>query len=78
MSTDLKTAREIADVIKEQATLSVGPWPHYLDLFIFGTKAGWKCGLSPMTQASDIEYREANSPAKRQQLWFYSCHGGRW
>jgi hypothetical protein len=29
-----------------------------LQLFIFGTKAGWKCGLSPAAQGSETEYRE--------------------
>ena len=58
MADDVKTAREIADAIKEQATPSLGPWPRDLELFIFGAKAGWICGLSPATQTSDIEYRE--------------------
>jgi hypothetical protein len=59
MSKDLKTATDIARMIKEQATVTLGPWPRDLELFIFGTKSGWKCGLSPATQASDAEYREA-------------------
>jgi hypothetical protein len=58
MSDEIKTAREIADAIKEQAVASLGPWPRDLDLFIFGAKAGWSCGLSPTTQTSEIEYRE--------------------
>jgi hypothetical protein len=41
------------------ADLSDGPWPRDLQLFIFGTESGWKCGLSPVTQASDSKYREA-------------------
>jgi hypothetical protein len=59
MTKDPKTASDIARMIKEQADLSLGPWPRDLQLFIFGTKSGWKCGLSPATQASDSEYREA-------------------
>ena len=58
MSKDPKPAGEIARMIKEQATLSGGPWPRDLQLFIFGTKAGWKCGLSPAAHGSDTEYRE--------------------
>jgi hypothetical protein len=58
MADDVKTACEIADAIKEQAILSLGPWPRDLELFIFGAKAGWTCGLSPAAQISDIEYRE--------------------
>jgi hypothetical protein len=59
MTKDLKTASDIARMIKEKANLSLGPWPRDLQLFIFDTKSGWKCGLSPATQASDSEYREA-------------------
>jgi hypothetical protein len=59
MTIDMKTASEIARLIKDQANLSVGPWPRDLQLFIFGTQSGWKCGLSPATQASDSGYREA-------------------
>jgi hypothetical protein len=56
---NLKTASDIALLIKEQASLSLGPWPRDLQLFIFGTRSGWKCGLSPATKASDSEYRDA-------------------
>jgi hypothetical protein len=59
MTKDLKTASDIARTIKEQANLSLGPWPRDLQLFIFGTQSGWKCGLSPAMQASDVDYREA-------------------
>jgi hypothetical protein len=58
MADDVKTACEIADAIKEQAILSLGPWPPDLELFIFGAKAGCSCGLSPAAQTSDVEYRE--------------------
>jgi hypothetical protein len=58
MGEEIKTAHEIADAIKEQANLSLGPWPRDLELFIFGTKGSWNCGLSPATQTSEIEYRE--------------------
>ena len=58
MADEVKTAREIADAIKEQAMLSLGPWPRDLELFIFGGKAGWTSGLSPATKISDIKYRE--------------------
>ena len=57
--TEPKTAREIILMIKEQAHLSLGPWPIDLQLFIFGTTSGWRCGLSPAAQASDTEFREA-------------------
>lgn len=56
MADEIRTASQIA--IKEQAAMSIGPWPRDLDLFIFGTKSGWSCGLSPATQTSDVEYRE--------------------
>jgi hypothetical protein len=52
-----KTAREIVRMIKEQAYLSIGPWPIDLQILIFGTTSGWRCGLSPA--ASVPEYREA-------------------
>jgi hypothetical protein len=58
MDEEIKTAREIADAIKEQAVASLGSWPPDLELFIFGAKAGWSCGLSPAMQTSEIEYRE--------------------
>jgi hypothetical protein len=58
MADEIKTATQIALAIKEQAAMSLGPWPRDLELFIFGTKSGWSCGLSPATQTSDIEYRE--------------------
>jgi hypothetical protein len=58
MADEVKTAREIADAIKEQAMLSLGPWPRDLELFIFGGQAGWTCGLSPANTISDIKYRE--------------------
>jgi hypothetical protein len=59
MTDEPKTAREIVRMIKEQAYLSLGPWPIDLQIFIFGTTSGWRCGLSPATQASVTEYREA-------------------
>lgn len=58
MSEDLKTAAEIAQMIREQAELSLGPWPRELKLLIFVAKSGWKCGLSPASHGSDIEYRD--------------------
>jgi hypothetical protein len=58
MADDVMTAPQIAEAIKDQAALSLGPWPRDLQLFIFGSKAGWRCGLSPATQTSDIKYRE--------------------
>jgi hypothetical protein len=58
MAGDVKTGPQIAQAIKDQAALSLGPWPRDLQLFIFGTKSGWSCGLSPAMQTSDIEYRE--------------------
>jgi hypothetical protein len=58
MADETKTASQIALAIKEQAVLSLGPWPLDLELFIFGAKGGWKVGLSPAAQASDITYRQ--------------------
>jgi hypothetical protein len=42
--------------------VSLGPWPRDLELVIFVSNAGWCCGLSPATQASDVEYREGAIP----------------
>jgi hypothetical protein len=57
MSDEAKTPRELAAMIKEQAVLSLGPWPADLRLMIFGQSAHWSCGLSPAMQASDLAYR---------------------
>jgi hypothetical protein len=57
MNGEPKTATEIARMIKERAYIELGPWPIDLQLFIFGTSSGWKCGLSPATQTADSEYR---------------------
>ena len=55
-----KTATEIARLIKERAYIQLGPWPVDLQLIIFSTTSGWRCGLSPATQTSDdARYREA-------------------
>jgi hypothetical protein len=55
-----KTATEIARLIKERAYIQLGPWPVDLQLIIFGTTLGWRCGLSPTTQTSgDANYRDA-------------------
>jgi hypothetical protein len=60
MTEEPKTASEIARMIKERAYIVLGPWPVDLQLIIFGTPSGWRCGLSPATQASgDAKYREA-------------------
>jgi hypothetical protein len=58
MSQDLKTAPEIARMVREEAALTLGPWPRNLELFIFVRKSEWKCGLSPAEQGSNIQYRE--------------------
>jgi len=58
MTDEAKLPAEIARLIKEQALVSLGPWPRDLELFIFVSVTGWSCGLSPATQVSDIEYRE--------------------
>jgi hypothetical protein len=51
------TASEIARLI---AYIQLGPWPVDLQLIIFSTTSGWRCGLSPATQTSDdARYREA-------------------
>jgi hypothetical protein len=55
-----KTATEIARLIKERAYIQLGPWPVDLQLIIFSTAFGWRCGLSPATQTSgDVSYRDA-------------------
>jgi hypothetical protein len=55
-----KTATEIARMIKERAYILLGPWPIDLQLIIFSTTFGWRCGLSPATQTSgDAKYRNA-------------------
>ena len=55
-----KTATEIARMIKERAYIQLGPWPVDLELIIFSTTFGWRCGLSPATQTSgDAKYRDA-------------------
>jgi hypothetical protein len=55
-----KTATEIARLIKERAYIQLGPWPVDLQLIIFSTTFGWRCGLSPATQTSgDARYRDA-------------------
>jgi hypothetical protein len=58
MTNESRTASEIADMIKARATSSLGPWPRDLQLFIFGDRPDWRCGLSPAMQESDVEYRE--------------------
>jgi hypothetical protein len=58
MTDEAKLPAEIAHLIQEQAVASLGPWPRDLELFIFVSKVGWSCGLSPATQVSEIEYRE--------------------
>jgi hypothetical protein len=58
MADGVKTAREIAETITAQAEVSLGTWPRDLELFIFGAKDSWSCGLSPARQTSDIGYRE--------------------
>ena len=55
-----KTATEIARMIKERAYILLGPWQIDLQLIIFSTTFGWRCGLSPATQTSgDAKYRDA-------------------
>jgi hypothetical protein len=66
MSDDAKSADEIADLIKGQATLSLGPWPRDLLLTIFGRGSRWSCGLSPALQTSDIAYRDGVLQIARQ------------
>ena len=58
MTEDRKTPKETAELIKGQAILSLGPWPHDLRLFIFASHNEWSCGLSPATQTSDAAYRD--------------------
>jgi hypothetical protein len=55
-----KTATEIARMIKERAYILLGPWQIDLQLIIFSTTFGWRCGLSSATQTSgDAKYRDA-------------------
>lgn len=58
MDDEAKTATDLAAMIKEQAILSLGPWPEDLQLMIFGRGSRWSCGLSPITRTSDAAYRE--------------------
>jgi hypothetical protein len=58
MTEESKTAREIMLMIKVRAYILLGPWPTDLQIFIFGTTSGWRCGLSPAAQGSYTEYRE--------------------
>ena len=58
MTDELRTASEIASLIKARATSSLGPWPRDLQIYIFSETPGWRCGLSPATQESDAEYRD--------------------
>jgi hypothetical protein len=58
MDDEAKTAIELVAMIKEQAILSLGPWPDDLQLMIFGRGSRWSCGLSPTTRTSDAAYRE--------------------
>jgi hypothetical protein len=58
MTDQLRTAGEIAGLIRARASSSFGPWPHDLQIYIFAENPQWRCGLSPATQASDVEYRE--------------------
>jgi hypothetical protein len=64
MSDEAKDAAEIASMIKEQAILSLGPWPADLKLLIFERGSEWSCGLSPALQTSDVLSRgcAADSP----------------
>ena len=65
MADDVKTAREIAEAIKGQAAVSLGPWPRDLELFIFGAKDSWSCGLSSC-QTSQRHRIPRRSPADRK------------
>jgi hypothetical protein len=58
MTNHLRTASEIAGLIKARAITSLGPWPRDLQISIFGVSPEWRCSLSPAMQASDIEYRD--------------------
>ena len=58
MTNHVRTASEIAGLIKARASSSLGPWPHDLQIYIFAEKPEWRWSLSPATQASDVEYRE--------------------
>jgi hypothetical protein len=58
MTDEAKFPAEIGRLIREQAEVSLGPWPRDLQLFIFVSTTGWSCGLSPAPQVSEVEYRE--------------------
>ncbi len=58
MSEEIKTATQIARMIREQAEVTLGPWPRDLEIFIFVVKLDWKCGLSPAQHDSEVDYRE--------------------
>jgi hypothetical protein len=58
LDNEAKTATELAAIIKEQAILSLGPWPEDLQLMILGRGSRWSCGLSPTIRTSYAVYRE--------------------
>jgi hypothetical protein len=58
MSEVVKSATEIARMIRETAELSLGPWPRGLEILIFKVESDWKFGLSPASHGSENEYRD--------------------
>jgi hypothetical protein len=59
MTFEFLSPAEIAGPIKDQAVLTLGPWPRDLQLLVFVTKAEWGCGISPATHFSDARYRDS-------------------
>ncbi|MDH6264086.1 hypothetical protein [Bradyrhizobium sp. BR13661] len=66
MISEFMSPEEIAGLIKDQASLSLGPWPQDLKLMIFVTRQEWRCGLSPATQFSNAVYRKGARQIARE------------
>jgi hypothetical protein len=65
---DEGSAIEIASIIKEQATISLGPWSKHIQILIIDRGDCWKVGVSSATQQSQAVYRnEVLAIAKRLQ-----------
>jgi hypothetical protein len=52
-----KTARELGELIVEQAAALYGPWPVGMTLFVFDDAYGWTASISRPTSEADDFYR---------------------
>jgi hypothetical protein len=53
------SATELAALIRAECARTLArPWPTDLELLIFSTPSGWKCGLTPAQNGDDVEYRD--------------------